>query len=120
MSAGPEDILQMQVVRALKILCPDALFYHCPNGGSRHPREARKFKDMGVLPGVADLCFVLPGGGAGFIEMKADKGRQTPAQKAFQESATGKGALYAVCRSLDDVLTTLMGWGVKVRARGVE
>jgi len=118
--AGPEDILQMQVVRALKIVCPDALFYHCPNGGSRHPREARKFKDMGVLPGVADLCFVLPDGRAGFIEMKADKGRQTPPQRLFQEAVTGKGAAYAVCRSLDEVLSTLLGWGFTIRARGVE
>lgn len=120
MSAGPEDILQMQVIRALKIVAPDCLVYHAANGGSRHPAEARKLKDMGVMPGVADLCFVLPGGGAGFIELKAGKGRQSPSQKAFQETATDKGALYAVCRSLDEVLTTLKSWAVPMRARGAE
>lgn len=118
--AGPEDLLQMQVVRALKIVAPDCLVYHAANGGSRHPGEARKLKDMGVLPGVADLCFILSEGRAAFIELKAGKGRQTPSQKAFQEAATGKGALYAVCRSLDEVLATLKGWAVPMRARGVE
>ena len=118
MAAGPEDILQMQVARFLKVAAPDLLFFHCPNGGKRHPAEARKFQDMGVLPGVADLCFVLPEGRAAFIELKAGKNPQQGTQKAFQAACEAVGAAYAVCRSLAEVEAVLSGWGVKLRARG--
>lgn len=117
MSAGPEDILQMQAVRFLRLAAPDCLFWHCPNGGSRHPGEARKFRDMGVLPGVADLCFLLPDGRAAFIELKSDKGRQQPAQVAFADACERRGAPYAVCRSLEAVVATLEGWGVRLAGR---
>ncbi len=33
------------------------LLYHVPNGGQRDPREGAKFKAMGVVAGVPDLCF---------------------------------------------------------------
>lgn len=117
MSAGPEDVLQMQVIRFLKIAAPDLLYWHVPNGGRRHPAEARKFKDMGVRPGVPDLCFVLAGGLSGFIELKAGKNTLEPTQKAFGEAAVAAGAAYAVCRSLEAVEATLLSWGVPLRAR---
>lgn len=117
MSAGPEDILQMQVIRAVRLACPGLPIWHVPNGGTRRIGEARKFKDMGVLKGVADLCLVLPGGQAAFLEMKAGKGRQSPDQKAFQAAMIREGARYAICRSVEDVLTMLEAWGVPTRAR---
>ncbi|MEH6697223.1 MAG: VRR-NUC domain-containing protein [Brevundimonas sp.] len=117
MSAGPEDILQVQVLGFLKVAVPDCVYFHCPNGGSRHPREAKKLKSMGVRPGVADLCFVLPGGRAAFIELKAGAGRQTASQALFQEEVTALGSPYAVCRSISEVQSTLEGWGLKLRGR---
>jgi len=117
MSAGPEDILQMQVIRFLKVAAPDLTVYHAANGGYRNPREAKKLKDMGVLPGVADLCFILPGGLAAFIELKVGKNPQTQTQKDFAVDVIAKGAAYAVCRSLEAVEETLRTWGVKLRAR---
>ncbi len=36
------------------------LFWHVPNGGYRHTREAAKFKRMGVLAGVPDLFLAMP------------------------------------------------------------
>lgn len=117
MSAGPEDRLQMQVVQFLKAAAPDCLYWHVPNGGSRNVIEARKLQSMGVRPGVADLSFVLPGGRAAFIELKAGKGRQQPSQAVFEEEVSGLGAAYTVCRSVDDVQRTLTGWGVQLRGR---
>lgn len=116
MSAGPEDILQMQVARFLKVAAPDLLWWHVPNGGRRHPAEARKFKDMGVRPGVPDLCFVLPGGLSGFIELKAGKNALEPTQKAFGAAVVASGAAYAVCRSLEAVEASLRSWGVPLKA----
>jgi len=120
MSAGPEDILQMQIARYLKIAAPNLLWFHCPNGGYRNEREARKLKDMGTRPGVADLCFVLPGGLSAFIELKAGKNTQTATQKQFAIEAITAGAGYAVCRSLEEVDATLRTWGVTLRSRSPE
>lgn len=117
MSAGPEDILQIQIARFLKIAAPDLLWFAVPNGGYRNEREARKLKDMGVLPGVADLAFVLPSGQAAFIELKSGKNRQQPSQRLFEESCIRSQALYAVCWSLAEVETILRTWGVALRAR---
>lgn len=36
------------------------VFYHIPNGGYRTIREAAKFKRMGVMPGVPDICIPIP------------------------------------------------------------
>lgn len=117
MAAGPEDVLTMQVARFLGFAAPELLFYHVPNGGYRNPREARKLKDMGVRPGVADLAFVLPDGRAAFVELKAGNGRQTDTQKAFQADCDRLGVPYAVCRAVSEVEQTLLTWGVKLRAR---
>ena len=117
---GPEDLLHLSVARFLKIAAPALTWWHTPNGGSRHPGEARKLKDMGTRPGVADLSFVLPCGRAAFIELKAPKGRQSPDQKAFEADCATNNAPYAVCRSIEEVAETLRGWGVQLRARSPE
>lgn len=117
MAAGPEDILQMQVVRYLRIAAPNLLFFHCPNGGTRRIGEARKFKDMGVRPGVPDMTFVLPGGLVAFIELKAGKNGLEASQKEFAAQAAENGAAWAVCRSLEDVQRTLSTRGVQLRGR---
>ena len=117
MAAGPEDILTMQVVRFLKVAAPSLLFWHTPNGGTRKMGEARKFKDMGVRPGVPDLTFILHGGQIGFIELKAGRNSLEASQRAFAQEAVAAGAAWALCRTLDEVETTLRAWGVQLRAR---
>lgn len=77
-----------------------------------HGRHGATLKRKGVKPGVADLHFVLPDGRLACIELKAEKGRQTPSQIDFQERIKNSGAFYAVCRSLEEVQGTLKGWGV--------
>jgi hypothetical protein len=113
----PEDRLHIQVAHFLRVACPDLLFYHAPNGGGRDAREAAKLKAMGVRRGVADLAFVLPDGRAAFIELKADKGRQSPHQKLFEEDCARRGVPYLICRSLAEVEGALAAWGIPTRAR---
>jgi hypothetical protein len=117
MAAGPEDILQITVARFLKVAAPDLLWWHTPNGGTRRIGEARKFQDMGVRPGVPDMTFILPVGLVAFIELKAGKNGLEPSQRIFAEEAIARGAAWALCRSLEEVETTLRGWGVNLRAR---
>lgn len=85
-----------------------ALLFSIPNGahlagtpGQRAAQYGRLVRE-GFVPGAADLFLAVPGEKPGlFIEMKTDKGRQRPEQKAFEQSVTAAGYGYEVCRSLE-------------------
>jgi hypothetical protein len=64
-----------------------------PNGGQRSPREAARLRAEGVKAGVSDLLFPIPRQGkAGlWIELKAPKGRPTPAQREWLEKMSAAG-----------------------------
>lgn len=107
-----EHALHMAVAQYLRVQCPRLLWWTVDQT-ALHGRHGRTLKEKGVLPGVPDLSFVLPPNGrAAYIELKWDKGRQTPTQEAFETQARAAGALYAVCRSVDEVEGVLRGWGV--------
>lgn len=59
------------------------------------------------VEGCADLIGVLPGGRFLAVEIKSPKGRQSEAQRMFQERVTRSGGLYVLARSVEDVLTAL-------------
>lgn len=113
-----EDQIQRAVASYLKLALRDSecLWWHVPNGEYRSPKTAAKLKAFGVRPGVPDISLILPGGYPAFIELKAAKGVLSPAQKAFRDEAIAKGALWALCRSVEEVAITLNNWGVPLRA----
>lgn len=76
------------------------LLFHVPNGGRRTGREGKKFKQMGVIPGVADLI-LLVNNTAYLLELKDEKGRQSKAQREWQDTVTGNGYVYLVLNSLE-------------------
>ena len=53
-----EARLQTEMMTWLGVVAPWLIAIHIPNGGSRHIREARKLKDMGVTAGVPDLALL--------------------------------------------------------------
>lgn len=75
------------------------LLHAIPNGGKRHIITAMKLKAEGVQAGVPDLCLPVPKGiHAGlYIEMKANKGRLSPEQKAWCERLMVYGHRVEVC-----------------------
>lgn len=106
-----EDRLQISVAGYLDLALPaGAVYFHIPNGGSRHVREAAKLKRMGVKAGIPDLCIIWRRR-AIFIELKraADPIRKTRAgrlsdeQTAMAQALTLAGAVVTVCRSRDEV-----------------
>jgi hypothetical protein len=105
----PEQALQIAVAAYMGAI-PDLLFFHIPNGGGRSKIEAAIFKRMGVKPGVPDLAVILPGGRVGFIELKAGKGRASPAQRAFADALVERGCPCVEARSLEDVAEALSRW----------
>jgi len=109
---NPEYLLQKSVADFLEIAKPNCVWFHCPNGERRDARTGAKLKSMGVKPGVGDLCFVLPYGIAGFIELKSGKGKLTDSQKVFKDDVESLGGLYEEARSIEEVKQILKAWEV--------
>lgn len=107
----PEQALQQSVAAYLDHVMPHLLWWHVPNSsGNRGARLGGILKSMGVKAGVPDLVLILPNGLAGFIELKAGRGKLTEAQEAFRDRAVKLGCLWAEARSLADVEDILTNW----------
>lgn len=83
--------------------------HHIPNGGSRNRLEAKKLKDMGVKPGVADLFLPCPRGcyHGMYIEMKFGSNRHTDRQKEFLADMAAAGYFAATCYSADEAIRVI-------------
>ena len=77
------------------------LLFHVPNGGNRKGREARKFKVMGVFPGVADLLLIYKGRFFA-LELKVFGGSQSDNQKYWEYIVTQNGVNYYLVWSLEE------------------
>jgi len=53
------------------------------------------------MSGVADLILLMPNGKCIFVEMKTEKGTQSPNQKEFEDAVLKLGFTYIVCRSFE-------------------
>jgi hypothetical protein len=63
-----------------------------------------------MTAGAADLALVV-NGHPYFLELKAEKGVQSDAQKAFQARVIMAGGTYAIAYSINDALAILRAWG---------
>jgi hypothetical protein len=75
--------------------------FHVYNNG-KNSEHGAVLKGMGTVSGVADLCYLMPGGRCGYIEMKAPGGRQSRSQKEWQAMVEGLGFKYLIATSLDE------------------
>jgi hypothetical protein len=112
-----EEQIQGAVADYLDRALPDdAVWFHAPNGGHRHPAVAAKLKWLGVKPGVPDI-FIVWRGRSICIELKAHKGTLSDAQKAMQQRLILSGAVvFEVARSVDEVEGFLKGVGIPLHA----
>ena len=116
----PEEALHRAAVKFIHAACPEVYFFHVPNQqGTRKGWEQGILTALGLKRGVADLVLLLPGGRTGFIEFKTLKGQLSLDQKVFRDHAIDRGALWALCRSLEEVEATLRAWGLPCRGRVV-
>lgn len=88
-----EANFQVGVVRFLRMA--GHYVFAVPNGGSRNVIEAANLKAQGVMAGVSDLILLLPHK-VYFIELKNPngKGRQSPAQREFEDNVRAYGQEY--------------------------
>ena len=82
------------------------LLFAVPNGGARSQVTGAKMKAEGVTAGVADLLLLIPNAHHHClaIEMKTKVGRQSPAQKEWQQIAESHGVRYVVARNVADFI----------------
>ncbi len=107
-----ESTIQQTIVRHLKLRgASGVVWFHPANGGARSKAEAGRFRAEGVVAGVPDLV-LLANGRAYFLELKADKGRLSPAQRDVQEQLTAAGGTVATAYGLDAALAQLTAWGL--------
>jgi VRR-NUC domain len=108
----PEDGIHIAVCEHLRLRAkPNVVWLHVPNGGTRNPREAARFKPMGVLPGASDLL-LWHQGNAFALELKAPGGRLSEAQLEFLARFNDAGGHSASAEGLDRALAVLQSWGL--------
>jgi hypothetical protein len=109
-----EEDLQMAIISIWREHTPREQWFrlfHPANGGKRNAIEGAKFKKMGVVAGIADLVCLLPEGKVGFIELKFGKNGTSIYQDDFARFCRISGYPYALCKTVDEALDTLKGWG---------
>lgn len=86
--------------------------YTVPNGGSRHPAEARNLKRQGVKSGVPDVCLPLPKGiyHGLYIEMKVGRNKTSAAQDKWLEHLKEVGYATAVCYGFEEAQKVILGY----------
>jgi len=80
------------------------LFFKIKNEGHNRITGAID-KATGLVPGVADMCFLRPaneGGGVFFIEFKTEIGRQSSNQKKWESKVKEAGYYYIIIRHEQD------------------
>lgn len=108
----PEAKIQEAVVQHLRARCvPNCFWFHPPNGGYRHPREAAAFKRMGVRAGVPDLI-LLHEGRLHALELKAPGGRSSVAQLDARSEIDAAGGFASEAVGLDRAIAVLESWGL--------
>lgn len=114
----PEQQLQKAVIQFLKVAAPEGLFYTAINPvPGKSPAVAGLSKALGMRAGVADLLFIYEGTPF-FVELKAEKGRETPAQRETSKAVANAAAVTYLCRSVEELCVILKECqGVPLKAR---
>jgi len=105
--AQPEMKVQIAIIKWLRAVMPGVIVQHCVNEHGKRGKAgmiaAMRNKSAGMLPGFPDLI-VLPFATTGpfFLEVKAPKGRVSPAQTAVHDMLRHKGYRVAVVRSVEE------------------
>lgn len=111
-----EGVIKRQIKDYLSILRMrgDLAFYEIYTGPRIFGKGNHKVFLKNPSPGIPDLVILPNQKPTIWAELKSDKGRQRPEQKAFQESCDRMGHTYCLWRSLDDCKNYLDGLGIRL------
>jgi len=81
----------------------------CVFNNPKNKIQGAQLKSKGMMKGVSDLIYLKPGGKPLLLELKTDIGKQSKAQKDWQDSVTVAGYDYYVIRTLEEA-KKICGW----------
>ena len=110
-----EANIQRSIVHYLRTVLPDCLTFAIPNGSQRTASGRPANAVAGLLPGVPDLCVLLPRGEVVFFEVKALKGRVSDNQLAIHMAMHPLDHRVAVVRSIEEVRLALKAWNIRTK-----
>jgi hypothetical protein len=85
----------------------DICWFAVPNGEKRSLKTAARLKQQGVLPGAADICFVIDHLFHG-VELKTEIGKMSKVQHQFKEDCERAGGHYHVAFGLEQAVKVLI------------
>lgn len=77
------------------------------NNNSMNSIKGAMNKAMGVVSGVADMCYMKPEGRTCWIEWKTSTGRQSQDQKRFEKLCLSLGHEYHIVRNEQEFLNII-------------
>lgn len=103
MALNAESIELIKIMDWVRFNNLDNFIFHVANERRVSPQQGAMLKRMGVLAGVADLIVAKPSSlfGALFIELKAGKGKASPAQLEFLATMRLHGYDAVVCHGAE-------------------
>jgi len=106
---------QAAVVEWIRLVAPQLIAFHVPNGGYRTPAEAARMKWVGVLAGVPDIIVLGLDGRCWLIEVKGPGGALSADQRAIRDRCAALRIPFVVAKSIDDVRVAFGIWGIETR-----
>jgi hypothetical protein len=110
-----EARIQAAIVEWIRLVAPDLVVFHPPNGGLRNKAEAARLKWIGTLAGVPDLVVLGRDGQCWLMEVKAPGGALSSEQRGLRDRWTALRIPFAVAKSIDDVRQAFKIWGIATR-----
>lgn len=112
----PESEIQRAIIKRLSLLGYVAVAVpngaHIAGGPQERARKVAAMKADGMMVGFPDLV-IIGKFCVGFMEVKTDKGKLSPAQTMARKILQDKGQKWALVRSQDDAVEALKEWGWK-------
>ena len=113
--AQPEAQLQRAVAQFLERALGPGVMWRMVENKPRSKIAGAQQKGRGVQAGTPDILLWWYDG-FGAIELKSMTGHLRESQRDFWAEFKAIGGLYAVCRAVDNVETTLLAWKLPLRA----
>jgi elongation factor P hydroxylase len=99
---SPEARLQADIVQWLQ----SEGYYFCSIPNEAKGRSAvgqMQLIAMGLRPGAADMVVILPEGRVVWVEVKDEKGKQSPSQIKFENRVRELGHNYYVVKNIEQI-----------------